>query len=53
MIPISRVRSEMDMIIVLVIPRAATNREMAPSPPSIICFCRASFSIGSRMLSME
>ncbi len=37
--PISRVRSEMDMIMVLVMPRAATNSEMAPSPPSIICFC--------------
>ena len=51
--PISRVRSEMDMIMVLVMPRAATKREMAPRPPSIICFCRASCSMGLRMLSMD
>ena len=43
----------MDIIMVLVIPRAATNREMAPRPPNIICFCLASRSIGFRMVSME
>ena len=52
-IPISRVRSEMDMIMVLIMPRAATNREMAPRPPSISCFCWTSFSRGLRMLSMD
>ena len=41
------------MTMVLVMPMAATTRLMAPRPPSIICFCRASFSMGSRMLSMD
>ena len=53
MTPISRVRSEMDIIMVFVIPRAATKREMAPRQPSMSCFCLASCSIGRRMLSME
>ena len=41
------------MTMVLVMPMAATTRLMAPRPPSIICFCRASFSMGLRMLSMD
>ena len=53
MTPISLVRSDMDIIMVLVIPRAATNREIAPRPPNIICFCLASCSMGLRMVSME
>ena len=53
MMPISFVRSEMDMIIVFVMPMAATISEMAPRPPSIICFWRACSSIGLRMLSID
>ena len=51
--PISRVRSDIDIIIVFVMPRAATNRETAPSPPSIICCFRASSSRGLRTDSIE
>ncbi len=34
MMPISRVRSSIDMIIVLAIPNEATSKEMPPSNPN-------------------
>ena len=53
MMPISFVRSETDMIIVFVMPMAATKSEIAPRPPSINSIWRVCLLSSSRMLCME
>ena len=51
--PISRVRSDTDMIMVLAMPIAATKNDTAPMPPKASWMPRDCFSISLRVCSNE